>query len=75
MGELGWHAPYDWIHHIAVQVADAVKTAHGFVEWAVTAAFDGVFGLLLGFALIPVATKVIVPLWEKVTGKKPADAH
>ncbi|TMV14506.1 DUF808 domain-containing protein [Arenibacterium halophilum] len=75
LGELGWHGPYDWIHHIAVQVADAAKQAHGFVEWAVTAAFDGVFGLLLGFALIPLATKVIVPLWEKMTGKKPADAH
>jgi hypothetical protein len=44
------------------------------VAWVVTAALDGVFGLILGLALIPVATRVIFPLWSAITGRK-ATAH
>lgn len=69
MGDLGWHGLYDWIHHQAVAVAPLVPQAQGFVEWFVTAFFDGVFGLMLGFLLIPVALKVLVPLWGAVAGK------
>lgn len=69
-----WAWPYETIHHIAELAAHAVPAAQGFVEWAVTAALDGVFGLILGLLLIPVATRAIVPLWAAVTGKKVA-AH
>jgi predicted DNA repair protein MutK len=69
-----WAWPYQTIHHFAETVAHAVPAAPGFVTWAVTAALDGVFGLILGLALIPVATRVIGPLWAAVTGKKAA-AH
>ena len=54
LGEIVWHGPYDLIHALAVGAADAVRVAHGAVEWAVTAALDGVVGLALGLALIPV---------------------
>ena len=40
--------------------------AHGFTEWFVTAALDGAIGLALGFALIPIGTKLISPLWRLV---------
>lgn len=60
--ELGWHGPYETIHHIAVAAAGAVGVAEGFVEWLVTAAIDGVIGLALGLLLIPVVTKVLLPL-------------
>jgi hypothetical protein len=44
----------------------------GITEWFAKAAMDGVFGLALGFVLIPVATKVIGPVLgmfgEKKTG-------
>ncbi len=69
-----WAWPYETIHHIAEIVAQAVPAAQGFVEWLVTASLDGVFGLILGLMLIPVATRVIAPLWSTVTGKKAA-AH
>lgn len=69
LGELGWHAPYDWIHHQAQAVALAVGTAAGFVEWAVTAFYDGIVGLIWGLLLIPVAALVIDPLLHRVTGK------
>jgi uncharacterized protein len=69
-----WAWPYETIHHAAEVAAQAVPVAKGFVEWLVTAALDGVFGLILGLILIPVATRVIGPIWSAVFGKK-ATAH
>lgn len=56
-----WSAPYDAIHHLAEAVGAGAGQAKGVVEWAVTALCDGIFGVLLGMALIPVATKLINP--------------
>ena len=69
-----WAWPYVTIHHIAVVAADAVPAAAGFVAWAVQATIDGIFGLGLGILLIPLATRLIGPLWASVTGKAKA-AH
>lgn len=69
-----WAWPYETIHHIAEVAANAVGTATGFVTWVVTATLDGIFGLILGVILIPVATRVIGPIWGAMTGKKKA-AH
>ena len=65
-----WAWPYDTIHHIAEVAAHAVPAAQGFVMWAVQAGIDGVFGLGLGILLIPLATRVIGPMWGALTGKK-----
>ena len=73
MDVLGWSWLYDEIHHIAVAVAKGAGTAAGFVEWAVTAFLDGILGLLLGLALIPVVTRILAPLIASVTGKGTAD--
>ena len=55
VGEIVWHAPYDFIHGVAVAAAQAFPEAlHGLVEWAVTAFLDGIVGLALGLLLIPV---------------------
>ena len=65
-----WAAPYEIIHHWAEAVAALVPEGlAGLVGWAVTALCDGVVGLALGLALIPLATRVIGPLWERVTRK------
>jgi predicted DNA repair protein MutK len=69
-----WAWPYETIHHIAETAAHAVPAAQGFVAWAVQAGIDGLFGLGLGVLLIPVATRVIAPLWASVTRQKKA-AH
>ncbi len=71
---LGQHEPYATIHHWAVAAAESLPQAAGLVEWAVTAACDGVLGLALGLLLIPVGTKIIMPAWSAITGKKKA-AH
>ncbi|WP_371169929.1 DUF808 domain-containing protein [Aliiroseovarius sp. 2305UL8-7] len=64
--EMGVHQPYEFIHHIAVEAAHAVPSMAGFVEWAVTATLDGIIGLVLGILIIPVATRVIGPVWQAV---------
>lgn len=66
--DLGVHHPYKDIHHLAELAAHAAPAGSGLVEWAVTAGCDGVLGLAYGLLLIPLATRVILPLMGK-------DAH
>lgn len=73
----GFHAyhvpePGHTIHLLAQGAAQAVPRASAAVEWAVTAALDGVFGLVAGLLLIPVVTRVVGPLIAAATGKKSA---
>jgi predicted DNA repair protein MutK len=65
-----WPWPYQAIHHIAETAAHALPQAAGFVAWAVQAGLDGVLGLGLGLLLIPLATRIIGPLWTALSGKK-----
>ena len=69
---LGWN----WLGHhisaIATAVANGVPEGGDFVNWAAKAAMDGVLGLGLGIVLIPLATRVIGPVWARVTGAKAA---
>lgn len=64
--ELGVYQPYRFINEIAISVARAVPNMAGFVEWAVTATLDGIVGLALGVLIIPLATRVIGPIWQSV---------
>ncbi|MCA0272886.1 MAG: DUF808 domain-containing protein [Proteobacteria bacterium] len=67
---LGYPAIYDWIKLMAKAAAQMVPPAlAGFTGWLVTAAIDGMIGLVLGMILIPVATRVIGPMIAKLTGK------
>ena len=64
---LGW----DWLGHLiedsAIATAQAVGWAPGVVKWTTRAALDGVFGLVLGLLLIPPGTRLIAPLWARLT--------
>ncbi|WP_299482552.1 DUF808 domain-containing protein [uncultured Roseibium sp.] len=62
--ELGVKWLYGTIHDIAHAVAHSVGQIEGFIAWATTASLDGVFGLILGLILIPVVSKVILPIWN-----------
>lgn len=66
---LGWHWPFAQIHHLADVAAEAVPVAKGFVAWLVTAALDGIIGLIIGTLLIPVATRILGPLLARMSGK------
>ena len=55
------------LHHLGIDWPyDPIKAAAsaftGLVAWAITAGLDGIFGLIVGLAIIPVVTKVILPL-------------
>ena len=52
--------------------AHAAPMAQDFVGWAVKAALDGIVGLILGLALIPLATRLINPIYERLTGNRNA---
>lgn len=63
---LGWHAPYDLVHHAAEAAAHAAgEPLVGLLGWLVNAALSGLFGLALGLVLIPLATRVIAPIFGK----------
>lgn len=65
--ELGWHGLYEMIKDIAKSVS--AGGFGGFGQWLTTATLDGIVGLMLGLALIPVVTFAIAPLF------KDSDAH
>ncbi|MCR9112107.1 MAG: DUF808 domain-containing protein, partial [Rhodobacteraceae bacterium] len=66
-----WPALYDWIHHVAEAAAQGAAQWTGFVKWGVTALMDGVFGLALGAALIPLGTRIVAPVWARVSKLNP----
>ncbi|WP_068110319.1 DUF808 domain-containing protein [Tropicimonas marinistellae] len=52
-----------WIHDLAHVIGHAVpEDLTGFVTWAVKATLDGLFGLALGFVLLPLVERVILPV-------------
>lgn len=73
--QVGWAGPAHLIHDLAAEVAQVVAPSiQGFVKWLATATIDGVLGLILGAALIPVGTRVVTPLWGALTGQS-ASGH
>lgn len=67
---LGWPWPYETIRDIATDVAASVSVMQGFVKWAVTAFLDGVIGVSLGIALIPLVNRVIAPTFGRLFPEK-----
>ncbi len=56
------------VHAAAEAAGHALPTAAATVEWIVTAAASGVFGLLVGAALIPIVEHVAAPVWKRLRG-------
>lgn len=52
--ELGWHWPYDTVHHAEVAVRDALGAAGGVVGWLVNTAASAVVGLVVGAVVVAV---------------------
>ncbi|MEI4487165.1 DUF808 domain-containing protein [Frigidibacter sp. MR17.14] len=67
----GLTAPGHWIEHMAEVASDGLGGFAGAAHWVVTAFFDGILGLAVGFALIPVAGLVA----RLRGGDKAAAAH
>ena len=62
----GWTGIEHAIAGAATAAAQSLPPLAGAVEWIVTAAGSGLVGLLLGAALIPVATYMVAPLWSRL---------
>ncbi|MGV6805770.1 MAG: DUF808 domain-containing protein [Ruegeria sp.] len=60
----GWlgHHIHDWAYAAGHAVSENWT---GVVEWISKATMDGVFGLAWGFVLIPLATKIVAPMFGK----------
>ncbi|MGR3378324.1 DUF808 domain-containing protein [Salipiger abyssi] len=70
LAQMGWHLPEETIHHAAEAVAHLVgPELEGAALWTTTATIDGVLGLIWGVVLVPVVTKLVMPLFA---GKKAA---
>lgn len=73
--EFGWGGIGHWIEDHAGDAAAILDEAPGVAHWVVTAFFDGIFGLILGLLLIPVALYVIQPLMGLFRKGTPAPGH
>lgn len=60
----GLAAPEHWIEGAAEWAAHQLPAIGGFAGWAMTAFIDGIFGLIFGLLMIPVAGYVVAPLWR-----------
>jgi uncharacterized protein len=56
------------VHDVAAAAGHAVPTLSGLTEWLVSAAASGVFGLVIGALLIPLAQYVVAPLVKRLRG-------
>lgn len=56
---MGMPGPAHVIHGVAEAVSHSLAVAQGFVSWVVTATLDGVFGLVLGLAIVPLVTRAV----------------
>ena len=68
--ELGWHWPYDLVHHLEVAVHDATGAVGGVLGWIVNTVASAVVGLLIG--AVAVAVLHALPLRRSGTA---AGAH
>jgi predicted DNA repair protein MutK len=66
--EFGLSAIGHAVHGVAVAAGHAAPAMGGVVEWLVTAATSGVFGLVLGAALIPLVQYVVAPALRRLKG-------
>lgn len=69
--QLGWHGPEDVIYGIS----KAIGGESGMMPWLAKATMNGVLGLAMGAALIPVGEKVVTPLWRAVFARGAAAEH
>lgn len=68
MEQMGYDALGHLIHDLSADLAHRVPPAiEGATEWFAKATMDGVFGLLLGILLIPVANYLIAPIISRVS--------
>ena len=56
--ELGWHAPYDWVHHREEDIADAVGALGGVLAWFFNTAVSAAIGIVVGAIVVAVIHQI-----------------
>jgi predicted DNA repair protein MutK len=69
--DLGFPTIYKVIHDIAISLSGG----GGFGEWLVVATLDGILGLVIGLALMPVVSYLILPLSAVFTNSPSRDTE
>ncbi len=57
--ELGWHAPYEIVHHLEEPAHDATGAFGGVVGWLVNTFASAIIGLVVGAVLVMIVTLVL----------------
>jgi predicted DNA repair protein MutK len=71
--ELGWHAPYDFVHDLEKQVED-VAGIGGFLAWLVNTVCSALIGLAVGFIAVAIVSRFQGRSHDDAE-ELPADAH
>ncbi len=69
--DLGWHALYDFVHHLEEDVHDAVAGVGAVLAWLVNTAISAVIGLVVG--AVVVAVMHVLPFGPGKHGKDLAE--
>jgi hypothetical protein len=69
---LGWETPLHLVEGWGGAAAGLVPAAAGLISWAVEALAGLVLGVTLGTALVPVTSRIILPIWARLTKKEKA---
>ena len=54
LDDLGWHPPYEFVHHLEEDVHHAVSGIGGALGWLVNTACSAVFGIVVGAVVVAV---------------------
>jgi len=63
---------FTWLGHTIHDIAAAAQNIHGIGDilgWLTKATLDGIFGLIVGLALIPLAHAIVNPIIAAIKGK------
>ncbi len=52
--ELGWHWPYDQVHHMEEAVADSLSSIGGFAAWLTNTTASAILGVIVGAIVVAV---------------------
>lgn len=67
--ELGVHGPEESIHHLADSVSQALPSLSSLLNWLTNAGIAAVLGLLIGAIVNPLAERIIIPLFTRLTAR------
>jgi hypothetical protein len=71
--DLGWHAPYELVHHLEVAAHDAVEVVGGVLGWLVNTAASALVGLLVGAVVVAVMQLLPFGHTKKASNASPTD--